>query len=141
MSQQEIEEGELLRLDFGRFHSRNGTGVVPVAVQDAESGLVLLIAHSSEQALSETLRTNIATFWSLSRDELWVKGATSGNKLQIAEIRVNCEQNSLLYIVRCQRGGACHTKDHKGKHRLGCYYRNIVNGKLVVSNQPQLDMP
>jgi phosphoribosyl-AMP cyclohydrolase len=133
MSQQEIEEGELLRLDFSRFHSRNGTGVVPVVVQDVKTGTVLLIAHASEQALNETVRSGLATFWSMSRNELWVKGATSGNMLEVAEIRVNCEQNSLLYIVQLKRGGACHTKDGQGNHRLGCYYRKVVDGKLVMS--------
>jgi phosphoribosyl-AMP cyclohydrolase len=138
MSQQKIEAGETLRLDFTRFRSRDGTGVLPVAVQDIDSGVVLLIAHASERALSETIRTGIATFWSMSRNELWVKGATSGNTLEIVEIRVNCEQNSLLYIVRLQHGGACHTKNAQGKYRLGCYYRKIVDGKLVISEEPYL---
>ena len=132
MSQQEIEEGESLRLDFGRFHGRDGTGVVPVAVQDAETMQVLLIAHVSQKALDETLRTGLATFFSISRGELWVKGATSGNTLKVEEIRVNCEQNSLLYVVRLQAGGACHTKDRDGEYRLGCYYRKIADGKLVL---------
>ena len=135
MSQQEIEEGEQLRLDFSRFQSRDGTGVVPVAVQDVNTRTVLLIAHASERALNETVRTGLATFWSMSRNELWVKGATSGNMLEVVEIRVNCEQNSLLYIVQLKRGGACHTKDGRGNYRLGCYYRKIIDGKLVMSEQ------
>jgi phosphoribosyl-AMP cyclohydrolase len=89
----------------------------------------------SEQALNETIRSGVATFWSMSRNELWVKGATSGNTLEVAEIRVNCEQNSLLYIVRLKRGGACHTKDSEGNYRFGCYYRKIVDGKLMMRQQ------
>jgi phosphoribosyl-AMP cyclohydrolase len=131
MSLEDIEEGESLSLDFGRFQGRDGTGVVPVAVQDAETKQVLLIAHVSRKALDETLRTGFATFHSISRNEVWVKGATSGNTLKIEEIRVNCEQNSLLYVVRLQAGGACHTKDRDGDYRLGCYYRKIANGKLT----------
>lgn len=130
MSQEEIEEGEVLRLDFRCFASRDGSGVVPVAVQDVDSGVVLLIGHANERAVNETIRTGIATFWSMSRNELWVKGATSGNTLEIVEIRVNCEQKSLLYFERLQRGGACHTKNQRGEYRLACYYRKVVGGKL-----------
>jgi phosphoribosyl-AMP cyclohydrolase len=133
MSQE--EETELLRFDFGRLQSRGGTGVVPVAVQDAETMQVLLIAHVSKEALDETLRTGTATFWSMSRNELWVKGATSGNFLKVEEIRVNCEQNSLLYVVHLQAGGACHTKDENGEYRLGCYYRKLADGRLVPADR------
>jgi phosphoribosyl-AMP cyclohydrolase len=128
-----LEEGHDVRLDFGRFHSRDGTGVIPVAVQDVQSKQVLLVAHASKEALETTLRTGLATFRSLSRNELWVKGATSGNTLQVVEIRVNCEQNSLLYIVRLEKGGACHTKNRDGDYRLGCFYRKLAEGRLVMS--------
>jgi phosphoribosyl-AMP cyclohydrolase len=127
-----LEEGTELRLDFGRFHSRDGTGVMPVAVQDVDTGELLLIGHVSQAAFEQSLKTKTATFWSMSRNELWIKGATSGNTLELIEVRVNCEQNSLLYRVRLQKGGACHTKDRHGKFRLGCYYRTIENGRLVA---------
>jgi phosphoribosyl-AMP cyclohydrolase len=61
---------------------------------------------------------------------LWIKGATSGDTLQIVDIRVNCEQNSLLYLVRMLGGGVCHTKDAQGHTRKTCYYRSLQNGKL-----------
>ena len=76
-----------------------------------------------------SLKTGIATFWSTSRNELWIKGATSGDTLEIVDIRVNCEQNSLLYLVR-MTGGVCHTKDAQGRTRKTCYYRSLKNGKL-----------
>ena len=63
-------------------------------------------------------------------DELWVKGATSGDTLKLVEVRVNCEQNSLLYLVRPLGQGACHTKGVDGKARPSCYYRRLNDGKL-----------
>jgi len=127
----DLEEGSELQLNFGRFRSQEGTGVMPVAVQDVDTDEVLLIGHVSQAALEQSLKTKTATFWSMSRNELWIKGATSGNTLELVEVLVNCEQNSLLYRVRLQKGGACHTKDSQGKSRLGCYYRKIENGRLV----------
>ena len=135
----DLEEGPELRLNFGRFQSRDGTGVMPVAVQDADTGELLLIGHVSKAALELSLKTKIATFWSMSRNELWIKGATSGNTLELVEICVNCEQNSLLYRVRLQRGGACHTKDSQGKFRSGCFYRKIENGRLVANESNRKD--
>src|SRR5438094_803170 len=125
---QELEEGDQLRLSFDRFKSPSGVGVIPVVVQDVDSKDVLLIAHVNREALDYALKNRIATFWSLSRNELWIKGQTSGNELELMEARVNCEQNSLLYLVKLKRGGACHTKDAKGNYRKSCYYRAIRDG-------------
>ena len=73
----------------------------------------------------------MATFWSTSRNELWIKGKTSGDYLELIEVRVNCEQNSLLYLVKPVGKGACHTKNEDGTPRRGCYYRVIgENNKL-----------
>ena len=69
----------------------------------------------------------MATFWSTSRNELWIKGKTSGDYLEIIEICVNCEQNSILYKVVPRGKGACHTKNRDGKARSGCYYRTLLN--------------
>jgi phosphoribosyl-AMP cyclohydrolase len=131
LSHHELEEGATLALDFTRFASRDGTGVVPVVVQDIDSKEVLLVGHVSQAALAHAIANRLATFWSMSRNELWIKGMTSGNTLELVEVRVNCEQNSLLYFVRLQHGGACHTKNSSGEFRLGCYYRKIVDGKLA----------
>lgn len=126
----DLEEGPDIAIDFTRFRSRAGHGVVPVAVQDADSGEVLLVAHVNEAGLRHSLANRVAAFWSLSRDALWVKGETSGNTLELLEVRVNCEQNSLLYRVRRVRGGACHTRQGDGAYRLGCYYRRIDGDRL-----------
>ena len=126
----ELEEGSRLTLDFEKLKkvANCGADVLPVAVQDAETGELLIIAYANKEAFEHTLKTGHATFWSTSRNELWEKGATSGDVLQIVEIRVNCEQNSLLYLVRPLGKGACHTKDSKGTARSSCYYRRIVDG-------------
>jgi phosphoribosyl-AMP cyclohydrolase len=91
---------------------------------------VLLVAFANETALYYTLEHNVAAFWSTSRDELWVKGATSGDTLEVVEVRVNCEQNSLLYLVRPVGEGACHTRGADGRSRRSCYYRRIADGQL-----------
>lgn len=127
-----LEEGSGLMLDFDKLAkvANCGQPVMPVGVQDARSGELLIIAYANKAALAHTLETGNATFWSTSRNELWEKGATSGDVLKIREIRVNCEQNSLLYLVDPQGSGACHTRDADGNTRSGCYYRRLINGKL-----------
>jgi phosphoribosyl-AMP cyclohydrolase len=127
-----LEEGNELQLDFTKLQkvAKTGLPVLPVVVQDADSHEVLVVAYANQQALEHTLKTGIATFWSTSRNELWIKGATSGDTLQIVDIRVNCEQNSLLYLVRMLGGGVCHTKDAHGHTRKTCYYRSLKDGKL-----------
>jgi phosphoribosyl-AMP cyclohydrolase len=125
----ELEEGNRLGLDFGKLESvaASGAGVVPVVLQDADSSEVLFIGYANEEAIETSLRERIAVLWSTSRNELWRKGATSGDVLELAEIRVNCEQNSVLYLVRPTTGGACHTLSASGSARPSCYYRAITD--------------
>ena len=80
----------------------------------------------------------MATFWSTSRNELWIKGKTSGDFLEIVNILVNCEQNSIVYQVRLKGKGSCHTKNADGTPRKGCYYRRLVqkDGKLALEFLP-----
>ena len=122
-----IEEGTELSLDFGKVSKVAATGqaVLPVVLQNAETGEVLFIAYANEEALKESLRTGRAVLWSTSRNELWRKGEGSGDVLVLLEIRVNCEQNSLLYRVRPVGDGVCHTKDAAGRPRRACYYRRL----------------
>ena len=129
-----LENGNVLMLDFDKLVKAAGCGVpvMPVGVQDADTKELLIIAYANEEALEHTIETGNATFWSTSRNELWEKGATSGDVLKIVEIRVNCEQNSLLYIVRPERKGACHTKNEKGETRKSCYYRNLILRKNQI---------
>lgn len=132
MTHEQLEEGAELLLDFDKLKkvSESAHPVIPAAVQDIDSGDVLIIGYVSREALDYALEHNVATFWSTSRDELWIKGKTSGDALELVETRVNCEQNSLLYIVRLKGAGSCHTKGANGKTRPSCYYRRIANGKL-----------
>lgn len=126
----ELEEGTRLALDFGKLGAVAATGalVVPVVLQDVDSSEVLFIGYANEEALQVSLRERIAVLWSTSRDELWRKGSTSGDVLELAEIRVNCEQNALLYLVRRTTGGACHTLLPSGSARPSCFYRTLADG-------------
>ena len=128
-----LEEGTELLLDFEKLKkvAACGHAVVPVAVQDADSKEVLVVAYANRQALEHTLTHGEAAFWSTSRNELWIKGKTSGDVLEIVEVRVNCEQNSLLYLVRLLGEGCCHTKRPDGATRLGCYYRKVEGDRLL----------
>ena len=125
-----LEEGLELTLDFDKLGKigRAGQQVVPVVLQDADGGEVLFVGFANRQALDETLASRSAVLWSTSRNEIWRKGATSGDVLDLVEVRVNCEQNSLLYRVRARAGGACHTRDPEtGKTRSACYYRRLTS--------------
>ena len=124
----ELEEGTRAQLDFAKLRkiAETGQAVLPVVLQHADTGEVLFVGYANERALAETLRVRQAVLWSTSRNELWHKGATSGDWLDLVDVRVNCEQNSLLYRVR-PHGGVCHTKDETGKTRAACYYREVID--------------
>ena len=130
LSDEELEEGRELHLDFDKLAkvAQTGVPVLPAVVQDARTGEVLIVAYVNQEALEYTLEQGVAAFWSTSRNELWVKGATSGDSLRLVEVRVNCEQNSLVYLVEPLGQGACHTKDAGGNTRVSCYYRRIGDG-------------
>jgi len=132
LSSEELEEGKKLLLDFGKLKkvALCEESVVSVIVQDADTKEVLILAYANEQAVQYTLENKVAAFWSTSRNELWVKGQTSGDQLDIVEVCVNCEQNSLLYKVKLVGKGSCHTKDKNGQTRFGCYYRTINGDQL-----------
>ena len=100
-----------------RFDER---GLIPVVVQEAATGAVLLLAYMNAEALDETLRTGRAHYWSRSRDRLWRKGERSGREQVVAALYVNCEQNSLLLRVHQLGGAACHTGYPT------CYYRMLA---------------
>lgn len=93
-------------------------GLVPAVAQDAETGEVLMLAYVSPEALERTRETGVAHYYSRSRDELWQKGKTSGHVQRVEAVRVDCDADTLLYLVE-QEGGACHTG-----HR-SCFYRTI----------------
>ncbi|MEM9158508.1 MAG: phosphoribosyl-AMP cyclohydrolase [Verrucomicrobiota bacterium] len=129
----ELEEGTKLNLDFSKLAKVAAAcpTVIPVAVQNVDTKEVILVAYANELALKKSIETRIATFWSTSRNELWIKGLTSGNSFKLIDIFVNCEQNSLVYTVRPEGQDICHTNNKDGKSR-NCYYRriNLETGEL-----------
>jgi phosphoribosyl-AMP cyclohydrolase len=132
-----IEESNTLQLDFAKLTKATDKcpDIIPVAVQNIDTGEVILVAYTNEQAFKAAVESRTAVFWSTSRNELWEKGKTSGEVFDLVEVYVNCEQNSLLYKVRPRRGGICHTRNCKGEAR-NCYYRklNLDTGKLENLN-------
>lgn len=104
----------------------NSDGLIPAIAQDAATGAVLMLAWMNAEAIAHTLRTGRATYWSRSRQSLWVKGETSGHTQTLVEMRVDCDQDALLLRVK-QEGPACHTgaKD--------CFYRTVgADGALTA---------
>ncbi len=131
----QLEEGPELQLDFHKLEKAVAAcpDILPVAVQDVDTGEVILVAYANELALHTAVRTRSAVFWSTSRNELWEKGKTSGEMFELIEVRVNCEQNSLVYRVRRRRGGICHTKNRAGQPR-NCFYRRLNLDTGVLEN-------
>jgi phosphoribosyl-AMP cyclohydrolase len=130
----DLEEGTALTLDFDKLaKAAECPGILPCAVQNADTHEVILVAYVNQQALDRSFETGSAVFWSTSRNELWEKGATSGETFDLLEVRVNCEQNSLLYLVRPRRGGICHTKNTAGAPR-NCFYRRIDPSTGALEN-------
>ncbi len=127
------EEGTRLSLDFGKLSglAERGQRVVPVVLQDADSKDVLFVAYANEESLRETLETRRAVLWSISRDELWRKGDGSGDVLDLVDVRVNCEQSSLVYRVRPRTGGVCHPRDETGRARPNCFYRRLEDATIL----------
>lgn len=133
--QGKIEECADLRLDFKKLEKAAACGadVVPVVVQNADSGEVILLAYTNEAAFRKAMREKKLILWSTSRNELWEKGKTSGHGFDLVEAYVNCEQNSLLYKVRPRSGGICHTFNSRGEPR-NCFYRKINMRTLALEN-------
>ena len=130
-----LEEGNALQIDFDKLAGIAGkaAGVIPVAVQNADTNEVILVAYTNELAFRASMEKRSLVLWSTSRNELWEKGKTSGETFELIEAFVNCEQNSLLYRVRPRRGGICHTKNRRGEPR-NCYYRRINPATLELEN-------
>jgi phosphoribosyl-AMP cyclohydrolase len=98
-------------------------GLIPAIVTDAKDGSVVMLAYMNAEALRLTLETGEAHYWSRSRNELWRKGATSGETQKVVDIRLDCDQDALLLsVVLGGRGVACHT----GRH--SCFYRRLRRG-------------
>lgn len=102
----------------------DASGLIAAIAQDAETSEVLMLAWMNADALQATLDTGRATYWSRSRQSLWVKGETSGHIQEIVSVEIDCDQDAVLLKVK-QAGGACHTG------RKSCFYRSIDKNSLV----------
>jgi phosphoribosyl-AMP cyclohydrolase len=96
-------------------------GLIPAVVQDEASGEVLMVGFMNEEALDKTRATGFATFFSRSRNALWTKGETSGNRLRVVEMLVDCDDDTvLLRVTRLGDGNVCHTGERS------CFYRKVA---------------
>ncbi len=108
----------------------NAQGLLPVIAQDAESGEVLMLAWMNAEAVAQTLESGRVTYWSRSRAAFWVKGESSGHTQELVELRVDCDRDCLLVVVR-QTGPACHT------NRRSCFYTAVREGEEVEIMTPE----
>lgn len=118
----------MIDLDF----SKQG-GLVPVIVQDASDGAVLMLAYMNEEAFERTLDTGTATYWSRSRDQLWTKGESSGHVQKVHDIAVDCDNDTVLLKVEQIGGAACH------KGYRSCFFRRAVDGELETVGERVFD--
>jgi phosphoribosyl-AMP cyclohydrolase len=102
-------------------------GLVPAVVQDDATGEVLMLAYMNEEAWEKTLASRRAHYWSRSRQELWLKGATSGHIQQVRAIYVDCDQDTVLLKVHQVGGAACH------EGYGSCFYRKVEDGELKTT--------
>ena len=118
-----------MELDF----SKSADGTIPAIVQEFETGKVLMLAYVNEAAWQKTLQTGKAHYWSRSRQQLWLKGESSGHVQSIRKILVDCDADTVVYVVDQAGGAAC----HKGYH--SCFYREIAGEEARVVEERVFD--
>ena len=118
----------MIQLDF-----KKTGGLIPAIAQDYASGEILMLGYMNQDAFDATLASGNATYYSRSRQTLWIKGETSGNLQRIKEIRVDCDDDTILLKVEQLGGAACHTG-----HR-SCFYKKIEKGSIRVIGEPMFD--
>lgn len=107
----------------------NEAGLIPAIAQDADTHEVLMLAWMNAESIAQTLESGAVTYWSRSRQEFWVKGATSGHTQALVDLRFDCDRDCLLMSVR-QIGPACHTG------RRSCFYTSAMDGVETVLSEP-----
>ena len=108
--------GVFVFMDYSKL-----AGLIPAVIQDADSAEVLMVGFMNEEALAETRRTGFATFFSRTRNKLWMKGETSGNRLQVVDMLVDCDDDTVLVKVkRLGDGNVCHTGERT------CFFRTLI---------------
>jgi phosphoribosyl-AMP cyclohydrolase len=118
----------MTKLDFKKLD-----GLIPAIVQDATSGRVLMLGFMNEDAWQKTLETGCVTFYSRTRNKLWMKGETSGNRLVVKEIFNDCDDDTLLIKVNSIGPGVCHAGYES------CFYRKFENDRWIESEKPTYD--
>ena len=118
----------MIQLDF-----KKAGGLLPAIVQDAANGEILMLAYMNQEAFEATLSTRKATYYSRSRQKLWVKGETSGHVQLVKEIRIDCDNDTILLKVEQLGPAACHTG-----HR-SCFHKKVENGSIRVMGEPLFD--
>lgn len=108
-------------------------GLLPAIAQDEKTGAVLMLAYMNKAAWDATLKTGRATYYSRTRDTLWVKGLTSGHVQHVKEIRVDCDADTVLLTVEQVGGAACHTG------YASCFHQKVEDGVLVTVGEPVFD--
>ena len=108
-----MKSASLADIDFEK-----GTGLVPVVAQERNSGKILMLAYANQQAVELTRETGFAHYWSRSRQKLWKKGEESGNVQKVKNVLIDCDGDTLLYVVD-QTGPACHTGNET------CFFREL----------------
>ena len=111
----------------------DANGLVSAIAQDAATGRVLMLAYMNEDTLRQTLETGTMTYWSRSRQKVWVKGETSGNTQIVKSAYVDCDGDALLFQIEQVGGAACHTG------HTSCFYRQVEDGKLTETEPPVFD--
>ena len=107
-----------MELDFSKLH-----GLIPAVIQDASDGEVLMVGFMNQEALDKTVETGKVTFYSRTRNRLWTKGSTSGHYLLTKEIRVDCDQDTVLIRAELLGSGVCHNGFRT------CFYRRLEDGE------------
>ncbi len=118
----------MIELDFNKLG-----GLIPAIVQDYKTGDVLMLAFMNKEAWETTLSTGKATYYSRSRQELWIKGKTSGNMQVVKEIRIDCDNDTVLLKVEQIGGAACHL-GYKS-----CFFKKVEDGSVRVIGKPVFD--
>ncbi len=108
-------------------------GLVPAVIQDFATGLVLMVGFMNEEAFRKTVETGFATFFSRTRNKLWMKGETSGHRLVVKEIRTDCDRDTVLVRVESLGPGVCH------EGFLSCFSRTLQNGEWAVTEPKTYD--
>ncbi|EET49741.1 phosphoribosyl-AMP cyclohydrolase [Thalassobium sp. R2A62] len=109
----------------------NDAGLLPVIAQDEETGEVLMLAWMNAEAVTKTIETKRVTYWSRSRSAFWIKGESSGHTQELVDLRMDCDKDCLLAVVR-QIGPACHT------NRRSCFYTSISGDEPVELMKPMI---